>query len=136
MSCPEHGDHCPDRLSLDDAALPYEHLQETVPITSRWPDWRVLHQDLIWLTSNGEAHPLDQMHTADLEALLTAIRSDALQWHGQASCDEWYATSSAMRWAYEELGVLMIGETHPQTWLNSTPLIREMQRRVDEAAAL
>ena len=97
MSCPEHGPHCPDVLSLDDAAYPYEVLQAEAPITRRFPDWRVLHQDLIWLTSKGEAIPLDEMHIADVEALLDALRADALDWHCQAASDEWYATSTAMR---------------------------------------
>lgn len=136
MSCPEHGQHCPDSLSLDDAPQPYEALQADVPLTSRFPDWRTLHQTVVWLTSKGEGIPLDEMHPADVEALLDAVRSDALDWHAQAASDEWYATSTAMRWAYQQLDVLMIGETHPQVWLNSTPLIREMERRVNDSRSL
>jgi hypothetical protein len=133
MPCPDHGAHCPDGLSLDDAAYPYETLQAEVPITSRFPDHRVLFQTVVWLTSKGEAIPLDEMHVGDVEDLVAALQSDALEWHCQAASDEWYATSSAMRWAYQCLDVLMIGETHPQVWLASTPLIREMKRRVDAA---
>lgn len=56
------------------------------------------------------------------------LRSKGVLLQPQADSDEWYAKT-----AYQQRDALMISETHLQVWLNSTPVIREMQRLVDDA---
>lgn len=118
------------RLSLDDAPMPYDELDRRCSLSERWPDWRLLCQPFMWLTPDDDFVALEDLDGPALADLLLHLRSNAPALHAQAATDEQYATSSAMRWAYEQLGVLPVADLHPLAWLDTTPLVRALRQRI------
>jgi hypothetical protein len=124
----------PDGASLDDAVLTLEELGDRYSWFDRFPEWRVLYQTRLWVNGNREGMVLDDLPSDDLLALQAYLRSLAPTLHAQAAQDEEYALSSAMRWTCHALGIPLVNAHHPLVWLDSTPLMWELDRRTAEAA--
>lgn len=117
-------------LSLDDAALTQQELDERFPPGSRYPDHRDLLITDAWYDRHGQRHELHRLDASDLESLLLGLLSEAVTLHAQAASDEQQTLSSALSWAYNVLGVDKVAHLHPLVWLDSTPLVRGYQRRL------
>jgi hypothetical protein len=121
----------PDGISLDDAILTYEELGDRYTWFDRFPEWRVLYQTGLWVNGNREGVLLDDLTQEDLLALQAYLRSLAPGLHAQAALDEDYALSSALRWTCHTLGIPLVSAHHPLIWLDSTPLMRDLDRRTE-----
>ncbi len=116
--------------SVDDAAMTQDDLIARFAPGSRYRDWRELLQTRCWFDSMGGEHPLDDMNRNDLEDLQQSLRAKAGCLHEQAAIDERYTMSSALAWTYATLGVPLTQDVHPLVWLDTTPLLQSIRRRL------
>lgn len=124
------GDPTWPTLSLDDAPLIAADLDRRYPPGTRFPDWHDLLQTDFWYDRHGGRHELDRLDQNDLESLLLALQSEAVLLHAQAASDEQQTLPSALAWAYNVLDVDRVAHLHPLVWLDTTPLVRALQRRL------
>ena len=123
----------PPWVDLDDAELPDEELNRRYSVFLRWPDWRTLQQDVLWIDRDRQVHPLAGIAPEQVRAVLLDLASAAGYLHAQAASDEFYATSSGLAWALRSLGVRPVAAFHPLVWLASTPLVRALRARARAA---
>lgn len=117
---------------LDDAHLPYDLLDEKVPLGSRWPDWRLLLHGDTFVTPRLALQIVD-LDIDDLVAVLATIYEQGDHLHQQAAHDEDQAVSSALAWTFRELRVRYIRECSAIEWLHTTPLVRHIRERLGES---
>lgn len=115
--------------ALEDALLPPEDLDRAVPVGSRFYDPR-----LLWQTDGLTVHQrtrLDLAHLSDEGAvdLLDWLRRHTVLLHREAVRDEETGTSTALRWALDEVDVPATVDVDPWEWLESTPLVRWLGAR-------
>lgn len=114
----------PPPRRLDDAAVPYENLAVTVPLGSRWPEWRCLLQTEVFMAPGLPALVIDELDPDGLVGVLAVIYEHADALHVQAAEDEEAAVSSALAWAFRELQVPHARACTATAWVHTTPLVR------------
>ena len=120
----------PPPRRLDDAATPYAVLDATVPLGSRWPEWRWTQQSAVFTAPGLPMLVIDDLDKDGLVAVLALIYEQADVLHAQAAEDEEAAVSSALAWAYRELAVPHVRATSATSWLHSTTLVRALRDRL------
>ncbi len=117
-------------LALEDALIDPDLLDRVVPLDGRWPDPRLLDRtDVFYLRDRTRLHP--QRFDAETAGwLLDDLHVDLPDWHSAAVFDEEATTGSLTRAALAALGVLAVRDLDPQTWLESTVLLRFLAGRV------
>ena len=119
--------------ALEDALLPTEDLDRAVPVGGRFYDPRLLWQtDVFWVHQRTR---LDLAHLNDDGAaeLLDWLRRHTVLLHREAVRDEESGTSTALRWALDEVGVTPTVDVDPWEWLEATPLVRWLAARAGGA---
>lgn len=99
-------------------------LDRVLPLDGRWPEPRQLWQTAVFYGRDRSCLDLAAATSGDLVLLLRHLREQAETWHAAAACDEDSTTSSAVRWAMRETGVLLIPDLDPGVWLECTLLVR------------
>lgn len=120
--------------ALGDALLPSEDLDRAVPPGGRFYDPRLLWQtDVFWLHQRTR---LELAHLSDDGAaeLLDWLRRHTVLLHREAVRDEETGTSTALRWALDEVGVTPTVDVGPWEWQEATPLLRWLAAQAGGAA--
>lgn len=117
----------PPPRRLDDAPTPFEVLNVTVPLGSRWPDWRWTQQSAVFHAPGLPMLVIDDLDKDGLIAVLAVLYEQADALHAQAAEDEEGAVSSAVAWAYRELDVPHVRACTATAWLHATPLVRRLR---------
>jgi hypothetical protein len=121
----------PDGLSLDDATVTADVLDDRYDLADRWPEWRLLLQTRIWVTSDKQIDHLDRLTDWDIHCLAVNLRSLAPVLAQQAALDEDHCLSSGLAWVYWLLDARTVRDLHPLVWLDTTPLMRHLNARLD-----
>jgi hypothetical protein len=119
-------------MQVQDAKVDSDVLDDLVPLHGRWPDPRVLTEqgERFWLR-DGEELVVADLDPPEVEWLLGWLTSLAPVLHDRAARDELLTTSTGVRRSLKAAGVLLVAETPPLVWLESTELVRALRARAD-----
>lgn len=120
----------PQPRRLDDASVLYEVLDVTVPLGTRWPEWRLLMQTHVFAAPGLPVLVPDDLDADGLVGVLALLYEHADALHLQAAEDEEAAVSSALAWAFRQLQVPHVRACTATAWLHTTPLVRHVRSRL------
>lgn len=115
---------------LDDARTSYEVLDATVPLGTRWPDWRWTQQSVVFTAPGLPVLVIEDLDREGVVAVLAVLYEHADALHAQAAQDEEAAVSSALAWTFRELAVPHVRACTATAWLHSTTLVRALRNRL------
>jgi hypothetical protein len=115
--------------AVSDAVLTADALDRAVPLGERWPEPRIVDQDVVVHLWDRTAVYLSVLGPDDAARLLEHVLGLAAELHEAAVCDEELTTSTALRWAMEQAAVPAVADLDPIVWLEASVLVRALRAR-------